>query len=293
MFLAPNCPGCGGRRHLEWPAHVAPFIEEYVLAESAGKCNLRECLDCGLRYFDRRYTADEMRRLYEDYRGDRYVRIRRKCEPGYDNTAAIGDVSLRRATLNDFLRHNLGKTFSGPVLDFGGDEGQFIPDFFTGERYVHDVTTKPLVGGAKRISDLAELEGRPPAFVLCCHVLEHLPEPIEVLNTISGFLPRGGKIYVEVPNERIRLRWIGDSRLYRRCFDFLNRQSLTAPAIIALVRLLARAGKSIPPLIDPPLHEHINFFHQRSLTALLVRAQYRIVAFREDTAVHRVLAEKT
>ncbi len=297
MFIAQNCPGCGGDRLYEWPALVSSFIRNYVLSGSVIRCNLCECRNCGLRFFDLRYTDAEMQALYSDYRGERYVAIRRRHEPSYDNAAAIGDVAARRAGMDAFFRRHVGEKLSKPVLDFGGDDGGLIPDFFTGKRYVYDVTDKILVPGVERIADLTSLSIQPAPFVLLCHVLEHLPEPSKVLETISHLLPLGEKLYVEVPNERYRLRWLGPPRFYRRMFDFLAQQKIVAPVVNAAIDHLHRSAatgpdaanapnasphrtivrqmrKVLPAIEDLRLHEHINFFNGPSLITLLERTGF-------------------
>src|ERR1043166_512374 len=140
MFAIETCPACGSVRRFCWPARIAPFITDYVLSGKNVDCNLCDCADCGLRYFDLRYAEQEMARLYEDYRGERYVTIRRRHEPGYANDAVIGDIERRRSGVDRFLQPSLGERYRGDVLDFGGDDGALIPDFFSGRRLVFDVS---------------------------------------------------------------------------------------------------------------------------------------------------------
>jgi Methyltransferase domain len=314
MLIAQNCPGCGDRRLYKWPALVSSFIWDYVLSGSVSRCNLCECLNCGLRFFDLRYTDAEMQALYADYRGERYVRIRRQHEPNYDNDAAIGDIPTRLAGLDAFFRRYAGETSSKPAFDFGGDDGRLIPGFFTGKRYVYDVTDKPLVPGVERIADLGSLRAQPPMFVLLCHVLEHLSEPAKVLETISTLLPSHEKLYVEVPNERYRLRWLGPPRFYRRWFNFMAQKKFAAPIVNLSVGHLRRSAtppdssgpgipnqrkamlgqirRFLPAVEDLRLHEHINFFDERSLRALLEQTGFRVLALQSESAVYRLLAER-
>jgi hypothetical protein len=314
MYVTPTCPGCGATQRFAWPALIAPFITDYVLSGVTRACNLCECNNCGLRFFDQRYSEEELARLYHDYRGERYVAIRRRHEPRYENAAAIGDIAARRAGVNAFLARYVNPNASSAVLDFGGDDGGLIPPCFVGKRLVYDVTEKPLTPGVMRINNLKSLADDPPAFVLLCHVLEHLSDPIAVLQTIAGFLPSRGKLYVEVPNERFRLRWLGPPRYYRKLFDFTAQQHIAAPLVNAMVRRLTRtsvspvaldAGRSnrkinlveflrsrLPLVEDLRLHEHINFFDPRSLATVVGHAGFQVIASATDSSVHRLLCER-
>jgi SAM-dependent methyltransferase len=292
MVLTEHCPACDGTSRLTWKSRVAPFIAGYVLEGKAPPCRLCRCEACGLHYFDRRFTAEEMHRLYDDYRGERYVAARRRVEPGYSNRMAAGDLSRRRAELDAFLRRHLGEEFPGAVLDFGGDDGALIPSLFTGERLVYDVTSKPLAPGIVRIADLAMLGERPPSCILLCHVLEHVAAPLDLLQTIGGVLRPGGVLYVEVPNEPVRPRGIPDGKTYRGLLAWSRGNRIASRLFAATSRAAARFGRWLPVLVDPPLHEHINLFTERSLGVLLERAGFRVLVHGEEIAVRRALCRR-
>jgi SAM-dependent methyltransferase len=117
----------------------------------------------------------------------------------------IKDVAFR-SQARKLLRQARGA--GGKILDFGCGSGQFT-------RILGDV-----VGGASEVfgADMhaeppAELTGRPylsPSdlhsrkgsfdMVLALHVLEHDDDATGLLNTISGYARRGGKVVIEVPN---------------------------------------------------------------------------------------------
>jgi SAM-dependent methyltransferase len=297
MFVTETCPDCGSRRRFCWPARTASFIVDYVLSGETRDCNLCDCADCGLRYFDLRYTQQEMDRLYDDYRGERYVSVRTRHEPGYTNADATGDIEGRRNGVDRFLQRGLGERYSGDVLDFGGDDGALIPDFFTGRRLVFDVSNKPLVRGVERVKDLRSLRGDPPQFVLLCHVLEHLPDAASVLQHLSDLIPKGGKLYVEVPDERFRLKWLGPPRFYKGWFNELAQRHFIAPIVNLLVRWRQRGAMSwllnrLPPIEDLVLHEHINFYTTSSLERLVIGFGFRATRVQRDSGVLRLLAER-
>jgi hypothetical protein len=190
MIETITCPACDSRRGRSWPSRIAPFICEYLGVDSRQRCRLCQCYDCRLRFYNLRYTLAEMQHLYAGYRGERYTKTRLRHEPSYDATFHGDDGAIRRASLAAFIKPHLGDLSSVPVLDFGGDRGQFIPDFFIGPRYVHEMTERPLHGGASLIQDLAEIAPRSLGFVIAAHLIEHLPEPVETLNEIRPLLSK-------------------------------------------------------------------------------------------------------
>jgi len=262
-----------------------------------------------LRYFDIRFSEEEVRRLYRDYRGERYLRARRQLEPNYDESASAGDLESRRYELDRFLRQHLQFEVAGPILDYGGGDGALIPPIFTGRRYVHDISNTSLAQRAERISDIRRL-GEAPSFVLLSHVLEHLSEPLDQLRTIASVLAPEGMLYVEVPNERYRLRWLGPPTLYRRCFNLVAETRLVSPLVsFAILRLAGRPAAVLPlaekgsssgdpsepsywSFEDLRLHEHINFFSPSALHRILERADFSVTAFDSDDLKYRLLAKK-
>lgn len=89
MSLLEDCPACGAPATRSHPALTAPFIAAYVLERPVEPCRLMICDDCGLWFFDRRYSDAEMAKLYGNYRGDGYFEARHRFEPWY--TRAFND----------------------------------------------------------------------------------------------------------------------------------------------------------------------------------------------------------
>ena len=70
---------------------------------------LRECTDCGHRFFPERYNETEMARLYGEYRGERYLRVRQAWEPWYtrrvnEQNLQAGVVQSRQQALRELLQ---------------------------------------------------------------------------------------------------------------------------------------------------------------------------------------------
>ena len=86
------------------------------------------------------------------------------------------------------------------VLDFGGDEGQFIPDIDSIEaRAVFEVSSVSSLEGVNRFRDWTQVRGFSPDMIMMCHVLEHVENARELVETAFSVLASGGLTYIEVP----------------------------------------------------------------------------------------------
>jgi SAM-dependent methyltransferase len=86
------------------------------------------------------------------------------------------------------------------VVDYGGDLGQYIPDELShARRYVVEVEPRTLVEGVAQISSPDQAE--PADLLICCHTLEHVSWPRDLLTDMKRYVKPGGLIYLEVPNE--------------------------------------------------------------------------------------------
>lgn len=296
MIVAASCPACGSDHWVSWPALISGFIQNHALRESHQRCNLRQCVTCGFRYFDLRYEDAELGRLYDDYRGSNYQQTRQQYERGYTdelNQRLGADAPQRNADLAAFLdRHGL-KAISAAVIDYGGDTGEFIPSNFIGPRYVYDISGKPTVEGVERIDDRATLAALDPEFVLLAHVLEHVPHPLDLLKVVGGFMSAGATLYVEVPLERPRIAWLRRGRFYEAWLKVVARHGFLRRCVEAYDGLGRLWFNAALPLGVTPLHEHINFFDDGSLRALLSRARFQVVALETERTLIRALAKQS
>jgi hypothetical protein len=269
--MAPTCP-----------ALVAPFITERVLEGRWTPSRLLTCPACAFRGFDTRFDETEMERLYAGYRGEDYFRVRHRWEPWYGravNEGLSGDeaeLRTRKGNLEALVARCLDRP-PATVLDYGGDRGQFIPESWGAERHVFEVSGRDPLPGIHAVRDLRDLDGRTFGMVMLCQVLEHLPEPQAQLEALR---PRvgDGHLYVEVPLERPKLDWAGRWPWGPAGLAWLSRH----PWLLRLVDLHStffriRLGR-IPPLGLLKASEHINFFTDASLRALMARSGYEVLA---------------
>jgi hypothetical protein len=253
------------------------------------------CASCDMVFYDLRYDEQEIATLYAGYRGERYYRIRHRFEPLYRRRLndVVGRepevVEIRKRNVRDLVTGLLGEQAIRSVLDFGGDAGQFIPNFPGAERYVLEVSDAPPVPGVTSVSHLEELAG-PVDLVMLAHVLEHVSDPVGLLAELTSAVGDEGHIYVEVPLDRPTLPPPWATRLHASWVDLVTRstrRTVIADAVSTPVRVLAR-GRWIPFTFHR-LHEHINFFSAGPLLHALDRGGWQVVgqkAYQHQSGLH-------
>lgn len=258
--VATACACCAGVGLDKSPAVLMPFVAKRIfdwdVAEITAEwglrdlrqgtayaiCNSLHCGRCGLVFLDLRFDEMELGRLYQDYRGEAYTRLRDAYEPGY---ALRNQALLQGGGYVNQVEAFLAPLLPTPqsVLDWGGDTGVNTP--FAGrlrEHHVFDISGTPLVAGALRV-DAAALQGRSYDLVVLSQVLEHVPEPLALLQQVVPALRDDSLLYVEVPFEGVMQN-------------------------IANGRASWRSKRH--------WHEHINFFSEAALRYLLDRAGLQV-----------------
>jgi SAM-dependent methyltransferase len=284
VYRARSCPCCKATDHEAYPALVSPFLSSYVLGTTPKPTRLLECTSCGFRFFEDRLTDREAERLYADYRGEPYYRARHRYEPWYTRKAneAVGaDATVartRRANVEGFLREHVDVAAIDDVLDFGGDRGQLIPEGIGRRRFVYEISGAETVEGVTRLASEADLRGHRFDLVLLCHVLEHCSEPSDVLAQVRPLMRSNDSVlYVEVPYERASLGWLGRSKAYASYLGAIGRVRPLLTAVDLYSTLFRIRWNAVPPLGFVKMHEHINFFDERSLSTLLAQNGFTVL----------------
>lgn len=167
------------------------------------KTKFIHCKKCNFWFSQYRPDDVEMGRLYDGYRGEEYVKQRQKYEPEYSAKFYESDdyVNNRKKQLNDFFNGEIDCDTIHMLLDYGGDKGQYIPEQFgTTEKYVFEISGCEVKDGIILLNSLEEVKKREFDLVMCCQVLEHLSNPIDVIKNMVGVLKKNGYLYIEVPN---------------------------------------------------------------------------------------------
>lgn len=266
MALADSCICCGGQDLWSAPAVLMPFVADRALGQKpveisadwglrdlrAGTahtlCHSLQCPSCGVLFLDYRFTPGQMSSLYHDYRGADYTRQRDEYEPGYAATVAL-DYRERHpyiAQVEQWLLTHFSDLPRQPrILDWGGGDGSNTPFLGHALVHVHDIAGTTLVAGAEpaNVSTKATDAGGYDLLV-CMQVLEHVADPLTVLQELLPFMQEKTLLYLEVPYEK----------LLSQHSDGINLTSYKRH-----------------------WHEHVNFFTRQSLLELTRRAGLRMV----------------
>ena len=264
-----SCLICGASTASK-PAKIAPFLVKYCELDS-DNTQTRFCPKCDLAFFQRRLTEAEAKKLYTDYRGEDYTRIRLEVEPSYKKflpgfeSPLSSEYMYRIQDYCELLNvyPELGSLKN--ILDFGGDG---------------NIPSRVFPGATIAVDDLNAGENYQKSMkyemIFASNVFEHLSDPVQILKELTERLHPEGFIFIDVP----------------------------PPFHSSIANGLLWEERHGGELYE--MHEHINFFSKRSLN-LLVRsaglvplfeyaAHYTalsvLAAFENSAAANRLLSEK-
>ena len=254
-YISNECIACGSLNIQSSPAFLMPFIshrvfgqaQEKISAESTGLRDVKEgynyhfckslfCKACGHLACDLRFNDLQMKNLYQGYRNQTYVELRDFYEPGYlQRNQQFHSEYPYKAKVREFIESKMNRK-PNSILDWGGDSGINTP--FSGEldkHHIFDISNVAPIAGATLVNE--EMIGESEYdLVVCQHVLEHLPFPGDSLLNLKNKTKGNPYFYFEVPHEPI----------------------------------MRKTSKGELPL-KRHWHEHINFYSESSLKALIER----------------------
>jgi SAM-dependent methyltransferase len=236
-----DCPACGSRA----------LYDLDVLPMRAGRTGFAcGCEDCGLVFSNPQPPAEELARLYspEGSWGAERSRGSGAGTPAWE----ADDAPARRkagswARVFDPIRDTMAVTAPPPgasVLDFGCGEGKLLDAL---QRCGWETWgIEPAFDTAfRRHHRLEEIPGEPRFdLILVMHVLEHLPDPLQLLRRCAAASRPGGHLLVGVP----RLDTLPVHRDYQYVLN--GHVHITAYTWACLRTLLERAGWA--PVAEPP-----------------------------------------
>lgn len=210
--------------------------------------------ESGVIYIDNFFAGKE---TYEtgSYRKDRDL----MTQAGLPDYERATDARRRyAATFNIVAGKNL--------LDFGCGNGDFlrlVKDHcvnICGLELQRDYIARLNADGIRCVDDLAEIPDKTVEICTLFHVLEHLPDPIEVLRRLKKKLVKDGMVYIEVPHANDFLLTTLGSREFKQFT--LWSQHLLLHTRESLRRLLEFVGFEeiyIEGLQRYPLSNHLNW----------------------------------
>jgi hypothetical protein len=233
MYTQVDCPCCNSQ-----PVQISAQLSQFVIWRITGNnpgsdtdTVLCHCEQCDFYFSLQRFEDNEMHRLYQGYRNEMYNQMRKQCEPAYkEQLYSLDYINSRKEFINLLIYKHVSNLQS--ILDYGGDDGAYIPDVPV--KFVYDVSgVEPVPGVNKYLLDNHDCFD----LVMNCQVLEHVSDVNKLIIDLKARTKE--YLYIEVP-------------AYRD-----------------------------PPAVNMVIGEHINFFREQSLHALLNKHNINIV----DTAV--------
>ncbi len=177
-------------------ASVAPLFR--VIGDVGGEFTLDRCQRCGL-VWDSPMPDEQL--LNEAYQQDYYGSQTTKFNPIIEAWTRYSGRSRARALLRQH-----GKTdASQRVLDIGCGRGVLLAGFQ--QLGVESLGIERPGSGFEAIDGVETMtvedlvrQGRKFDVIVLWHVLEHLPEPVQMLGQIELLLADDGSLFIEVPN---------------------------------------------------------------------------------------------
>lgn len=154
------------------------------------------------------------------------------------------------------------------VLDFGCGAGGFLSKARhiaeTAEGVELELRVQEHWAGRIRIHPTEAFATGPYDLITAFHVIEHLSDPVAILNALAGKLSTGGRMVIEVPNSEDALLTLYDSDAFQR-FTYWSQHLFLFNAE-TLRRVAELAGLRVMAMLQVqryPLSNHLHWLSQR------------------------------
>jgi hypothetical protein len=197
MTIDFSCPCCDSTNLLHLPAYLSKFVVWRTTGckpDANQQTLLIKCESCNYYFCSKRFTENEILGLYSGYRNEKYNNMRSECEPNYKKELYSEEyIKNRKQFINNLIFKHAHELDS--ILDYGGDDGRYIPNVST--KYVYDLSDTIPIDNVKKFdpasSDKFDL-------VMNCQVLEHVSDVNNLLEILKSYTKK--YLYIEVPAYR-------------------------------------------------------------------------------------------
>lgn len=247
-----NCPLCGDNHFKElyskFFSYPGDSVKEHIIdnsytrrwiffkhilkkCDTSIKISFLICKKCGFIFTSPRPSEEDIKTKYNLINSIGSTKAYTAANP-------LKNVYRRASIIHNQIHRSINNLSGKRILDFGGASGHNLILFTESNCYVVDYEKWEL---PEHVTYLCQTIDELPLdmkfdVILCCHVLEHVIDPVVILNTLKKRLTPKGIIYIEVPLE---------------CFH-----------------------SNFRVLSDPITH--INFFSNASLSYLLSKCEFSI-----------------
>lgn len=284
---ANGCLCCGSHDIFRETTVISSFLALRALGAAPETTGIVFCRRCGFRFYERGLSETEAARYYQGYRDENYYRTRNQHEAFYTRRAHdqiaswLGSDQRRQALASALAVSNAPRQFQS-VLDFGGGDGSLIQDVPGTIRAVFDLAGAPVIEGMQVVGE-RELRQQDWELIVCAQTLEHVNDPLELLSRMFELMSPQSWIYLEVPNEiwsnrsfpgPMRDRWL--------------RWLVRHPRALSLADMLSTGCRILlgflPPFGFIPMREHLQYFTEDALCALVERSGMHLASFGTNRA---------
>lgn len=191
----PSCPICG-------ETQFDPYLSCIDYTVSQENFTLKSCSQCQFLFTDPRPQDSA---LGNYYLSDKYI-----SHTGGNNSFIDKLYLLARKRALIWKRKLIeNNSHPGNLLDIGCGTGDFLLEMKSHQWNTSGVEPSSVARdsaekktGNKIYQLLSEVQERNFNAVTLWHVLEHLPDPNQALQTMKGLLSQSGTIFIAVPNHR-------------------------------------------------------------------------------------------
>lgn len=160
------------------------------------------CNNCNFAASELRLDANEEINLYDQYRGTEYNQQRIICEPDYKEKISFFEdfqvTKLRKETIFKFISNYIDTQQIKSVLDYGGDRGQYISEYFSHcKKYIYEISDLTPLEGIEKIKLNNEFK---VDLLMCCQVLEHISNLDLIMHNFKKYMHDRTCIYIDVPS---------------------------------------------------------------------------------------------
>jgi hypothetical protein len=199
--------------------------------------------------------------------------MREKHEPYYTeefNAAfdSLEEQKARKDMLREFLKLEIDLDEISSVLDYGGDRGQFIIDELSkAQRYVYEISETTPESGIISLESIEECRKRRYDLIMCCHVLEHVSYPMDIMKEIFNLADEKTTIYIELPYDTYfrDISIPANTDVKFRLFSLMSISPKTVNFVTKYSSMKIR------------MHEHINYFNGTSLRKMMDLSGFNIL----------------
>ena len=235
---AERCPACDSSRLV--------LIEPVKISrDRSGRrvTFLTGCRACGLLFANPLPSTDELERQYAPDGSWREGRKSRAAKPKLRPSAGRDPRDVLLKALGGLVPVEMPPS-GARVLDFGCGDGKFLDRLQDAgwETYGIEPSTKVAFTRHRQLVEIPQ-DGSFD-FAIVHHVLEHVTEPLRILQQLAGAVRLGGYLFVSIPS----LDGLPRHRDLKYCID--GRRHLVALTEACLRGLLSRSGFAVLAKLD-------------------------------------------